>query len=286
MSKLESISSTLDKIRQQIPVVRKDDLIVQGSLHWDRLNNHILPVLREAEKQITKTAPPGSKSSKTGKIEIVSSINLVQSVVDAMESNDLEQADLKELLAKLSDYLKEGSQKMSDLAASMVAVAKTDEELASGEGEEKLFSKMARYTNDLPVNGAKEKDAFVLRRLPVIPGFKTAVATDTLHKIGFKVVSNDGFYTVLGDQLCIGINIAGKDKPKDALAYAKQIASVVGAKMGEQFSVMGDDLKYGAGRGIAKSKGYVWYWLVPHALLTRMNRFGGAALQDWGFAFK
>lgn len=288
MSKLETISSTLEKVRKLVPVVRPDDMVVQGSLHWDRLNNHILPVLREAEKQITKASPPGTKSAKTGKIEVVSSINLVQSVVDAMESDEVNAKEVKEAMAKLTDYLSTGVKKIDDMiATSSVKQPSEEEMLAShdGEGEAKLFAKMARYADNLPVNGVKEKEQFTIKRLPVVPVFKSPVTAQQLHKIGFKVVTNEGFYSVLGDQLCLGINVA-KDKPKDVNKRAAEIAGAVSHQLGEQYSIMGADLRIGAGRQIAKTKGYVWFWLVPHALLTRMDRFGGSALQDWGFAFK
>lgn len=288
MSKLETISSTLEKIRKLVPVVRPGDMVVQGSLHWDRLNNHILPVLREAEKQITKASPPGTKSAKSGKIEVVSSINLASSVVDAMESGDIDVGEVKEAMAKLTDYLSAGVKKIDNMVATASVKPQSEEELLAahdGEGEAKLFAKMARYADDLPTQGVKEKDTFTIKRLPVVPVFKTPVAAETLHKIGFKVVTNEGFYSVLGDQLCLGINVA-KDKPKDINKRAQEIAQVFSHKMDMQYSVMGLDLRIGAGRKIEKTKGYVWFWLVPHALLTRMDRFGGAALQDWGFAFK
>lgn len=290
MNKLELVVSTLKKIQLDVPVIRKGDMIEKGSLHWDRLANHVMPVLREAEKQITKGAPPGTRAATSGKTEVVCSINLVQSVIDGMEDKELSHADLKEAMAKLQDYLRNGSSKIEQVLATTVA-AKVDQQeheenaVEQAEGEAKLFAKMARFADGLPTNGAKDKDPFVLKRLPVIPTFKKAITAGQLHKIGFKVLTNEGYYTVLGDQLCVGINIA-KEKPKSPLDYAKHVAQVVSNKLGEQYSVMGEDLKLGAGRPLTRTKGYLWFWLTPHAVLTRMDRFGGSALQDWGFAFK
>lgn len=283
MQTFDPIIIQLSALQQSLPVVRANDMIGEGSIHIASLRT-ALSMLQSAEKAVVKIAP-GVKANTTGKQSLVTAVNVVSSLIDGMEENLVEHAELRNQLENVSNHLDQAKGLMKKFDAERQAVAAAQDPSKQVTSAQ-LFGKSNRYAKTMPADGAKFADDISILRLPVVPMFANVVSAQQLASIGFHVESNDGFYTVLENQILIGINIT-KNSTVKPLVRAEEVASVLSGKMGEHLSIMGTDLIQGAGRNSAHSKGFIWFWALPHAMLDRMNKkLGTTALNNWGFPFK
>lgn len=285
MSTLQEIATTLSALRHAVPAPKAGDLIGAGSLHHQALAS-MVPSLRAVEGQFSKAAPSAMPNA-SGKTSVVTSINIATSLMDGMESGEVELSDVQEGVTMLTASLDEAIATVNRFALKKEQASMRAHDPDGTQVNERLFGKTSKYASTLPKDAKAKDDPFIIRHLPIVPQFEGVVTTEQLAKAGFRIEGQSGFYTVLGNQLVIGINLKHEDLPANLTHYAKQIAAIVGQKSNERYSIMGDELVLGAGRRVASSKGYVYFWAVPHALLNRMNRLiGEAVLNDWGFPFR
>lgn len=283
MSSMNEIESTLKALRHGVPHLKSGDLIGPGSLHYQSLAQ-LQVSLREVESQFSKAAPSALPAT-TGKTNVVTSINIVTSLMDGMESGDVEFADLEQGVTMLTASMDEAVATVGSYKPNSTTERQRAEDRAPV--SEQLFGKLRKYGLTLPTKASKKDDPFIIKYLPILPAFEGVVTTEQLAKIGFKIEAHSGFYSVLGNQLVLGINLEHPDLPANLTQYAHQLLDIVGRKLGERYSLMGDELILGAGRRIPSSKGYVYFWAVPHGVLNRMNHLlGETVLSDWGFPFK
>lgn len=118
-----------------------------------------------------------------------------------------------------------------------------------------------------------DKRPFVIFRMPVIPVQMTLTAKD-FADVGF-VVDKVGRYSVLKNQLVIGLNINVKNFSD---AEFKELLEAVNSR-GTNYQVVGK---------VHPKKGYNWYWLVPEYTLKQldnMNKRLTLKNGEWGLAF-
>lgn len=301
----QNVVAQIIKAKEALPVIRKGDRIGPGSLHCQAMNQ-VLSMLQDCEEVISRAPITVVAGRKTvpGKTSIVTSVNIASSLVDGMDDNEVSEAEVKEALQSLSSHLDTCMASLANAAKATEKATVTEEavSLETASPQAQLFGKMQKYADSLPKDGKKEKEPFVLRRVPVTPVFEGGASAEDLSKIGFKTINSVSFfmkrstgsgggdsatYNVIADQLVVGINLSKEEHPGGLAHYAEELADLAGRKLGERLAVMGSDLTLGGGRSTTASKGYVYFWLVPHTLLNRMNRvMGSTELADWGFPFK
>lgn len=295
MSVLIAVSE-LNTALGDFPIISPHTTLAEDGPLIPRLDS-LMSKLKEIERDVSK-ATVGHKPNVSGRTNIVNAYNLISTVHDAI----LDDVGVKRdtLATKLRDAKLELKKVVN--ALTVLEESRTQRVESAGHNTDSIsdidhahFPSSSSYSG-IPKN-PKKADEFILLRLPVVPVFKTVLNNEQLAKIGFKVGGHEGLYTILEDQYIVGINLmkmeeeeVGKKKVikrGDPHDRAKEVAGVLAKRLNESVSIIGDELVLGAGRKIASSPKFVYYWVVRDTLLSRLYaKAGHTAISDWGFAFK
>lgn len=166
-----------------------------------------------------------------------------------------------------------------------------------------LFEHNRVHLTKLPSSKTSD-DPFVILKMPVYPQTASIAGEEQYKAAGLKVGGKAGFYIQLNDQILLGVNTneldrsKGKDGKKKIAKGALikrtlEIIKVLSQKRHTTFHVIGSDGRDidGAGRMAPnnQSPGFVYYWLMDDATLSRLNavlRRNGHSfdVDDWGMA--
>ncbi len=139
---------------------------------------------------------------------------------------------------------------------------------------EKAIIHYSMYSTKMPRDGSKTNKPFTVNEFPIIPLFSgSGIAAKYFNALGINT-KEIGFYIVLEKQLCVGINThveSGID--------IDDIVNALEERQKRKWSVMGTPKK--------DKNGYLWYWLLPNAILDKLSHEGKhLKISQWGFAFK
>jgi hypothetical protein len=202
--------------------------------------------------------------------------NYLATVATGLRENDIDPGMLGDVVKNLRGYI----QDVRDCSAAVEArknkpeTAEVDETLT--EEKIKRFAQ-SRLHLSANVRRAAEKGANrpVFCRMPVLAIFDPAVRTTDLAEVGMPVEGYDGLYSVLMDQMVIGIprDCADSDLLNKALAHVR--------KTDPSFA-----LAHERPTGVPKHS-MSFYWVADKALQAMMDDVKGkhVAVAKWSFPF-
>lgn len=157
-----------------------------------------------------------------------------------------------------------------------------------------LMTKNSHHLTKLPVRIDEKKS--VALRLPIVPSLDNAIPNNILENSGIKSEYTGGLnhysegmgadnisgYYIFEDQLIFGVNIQAvkQEGYPDALEYARQSLPKLTKSVGSSLYLMDGSASH------KKSKGWVYFWLLPESILDEIKRRKAHfKVNSWGLAF-
>lgn len=145
------------------------------------------------------------------------------------------------------------------------------------DANESIIRNLQKHSNSLP-NTTGNPASFTLARVPVVA---ISPLSQKDFSIGGFVVSPLGQYSVLNDQLVIGINPEKIDKDTTLDKYLNMVVKSLENQQGQKFFIMTNPKPY-------RNSGFIYYWVIEEKLINRVRSNTGKnfLVNKWGFAFK
>ena len=252
----------------------------------------ILDQLTLIQKEIAVTSKSVADPKTRKRLEAFH--NKTSSLRGGLESLDYTYMDVAQYrikaMAALSDMVKSNrvsASKLNALANSEEAAGGSVIDRQSSDGKLNAIFKdyqptMTRYASQASILQALNGKDFIIGKAPIIPMSKPILMHDKLKEAGFDV-GKIGGYTVLEDQMVLGLNVSYVQKTLAELKNkseqtAEMIVRQIEKKSGRKYEII---------KGQPKGVGQ-WYWLIPSRDYTSIRKTSVGEqinIMNWGFAF-
>lgn len=237
-----------------------------------------------------------SELSEETKKSVLSTISKIANTVNGiLETADIKKSDVKPLIKKLKSrvskiestitshidelYKSEVSaitfEDVQKLTASTTAETKKEIDKAI-DSNLNLIKTLQHHSQTLPTSKSEVTSTFRLAKLPIVA---ISNLTSEDFKSGGFAVEKLGAYSILKDQLVIGIN---PESAEGGLTnYLKMVVNSLSHKTNDKYIIMPNSVSY-------KTSGLLYFWIVPEKEADRLlhNTGKSFSVNKWGFAFK